>query len=74
MAGPHVVGVVALMWSANPKLIGNIDLTREILNETADPYTGSVPECVTLSGQPAFASGHGMVNAYRAVQKALEIR
>ena len=74
MAGPHVVGVVALMWSANPKLIGDIDTTRDILNETADPYTGFVPECVTASGQPANASGHGMVNAYRAVQRALEIR
>lgn len=25
MAGPHVVGVVALMWSANPVLIEDIE-------------------------------------------------
>jgi subtilisin family serine protease len=74
MAGPHVVGVVALMWSANPKLIGDIDTTREILNETADPYTGVVPECVKDTGIPNNASGYGKVNAYKAVQKSLEIR
>jgi subtilisin family serine protease len=74
MAGPHVVGVVALMWSANPKLIGDIDKTREILNETADTYTGEVPECVKNTGIPNNASGYGNVNAYKAVQKSLEIR
>jgi subtilisin family serine protease len=35
MAGPYVVGVVALMWSANPKLIGDIERTEEIIRETA---------------------------------------
>jgi len=74
MAGPHVVGVVALMWSANPRLIGDIDATRQILNETADPYTGVRPECVKDTGVPNNASGYGMVNAYKAVQKALEFR
>lgn len=74
MAGPHVVGVVALMWSANPKLIGDIDTTRQILDETADAYTGYRPECVKDTGVPNNASGYGVVNAYKAVQKALEFR
>ncbi|MCS6888012.1 MAG: S8 family serine peptidase [Chloroflexus sp.] len=39
MAGPHVAGAVALLWSANPALIGNIDETERILRETARPYT-----------------------------------
>ena len=39
MAGPHVVGAVALMWSANPKLIGNIQRTREILDRSAQPLS-----------------------------------
>ena len=42
MAGPHVVGVVALMWSANPALIGDIERTEEILRQTATPFTGQI--------------------------------
>jgi subtilisin family serine protease len=39
MAGPHVAGVVALMWSANPALIGDIERTEEILRASATPFT-----------------------------------
>ncbi|MFD8686108.1 S8 family serine peptidase [Streptomyces sp. NPDC059651] len=35
MATPHVAGAVALLWSAAPSLIGNIDETRRLLNEGA---------------------------------------
>ncbi|MBE7531102.1 MAG: S8 family serine peptidase [Chloroflexi bacterium] len=38
MAGPHVAGVVALIWSANPDLIGDIEATEEILRASATPY------------------------------------
>ncbi|MBE2221053.1 MAG: S8 family serine peptidase [Anaerolineae bacterium] len=38
MAGPHVAGVVALMWSANPALIGDIERTEEILRTSATPF------------------------------------
>jgi subtilisin family serine protease len=38
MAGPHVAGVVALIWSANPNLIGDIDRTEAILQATATHY------------------------------------
>ncbi len=38
MAGPHVAGVVALMWSANPALIGDIERTEEILRASAAPF------------------------------------
>ena len=37
MAGPHVAGVVALLWSAKPELIGDIERTERILAETAQP-------------------------------------
>jgi subtilisin family serine protease len=40
MAGPHVAGVVALLWSANPQLIGDIERTEQILRETAGPFSG----------------------------------
>lgn len=42
MAGPHITGVVALMWSANPDLIGDIDRTEQILSETVTPFTGTI--------------------------------
>jgi subtilisin family serine protease len=70
MAGPHVAGVVALMWSANPALIGDIERTEQILRETAQPYTGRLPECVA-PGQPNNAAGYGIIDAYAAVQTAL---
>jgi subtilisin family serine protease len=35
MATPHVAGAVALLWSAYPDLRGKIDLTENILNESA---------------------------------------
>ncbi len=74
MAGPHVAGVVALMWSANPSLIGNVDLTEKILIETARPYTGVVPQCVQDAGDLRNASGAGVVDAYAAVQRALSLK
>ncbi|MBL8063199.1 MAG: S8 family serine peptidase, partial [Anaerolineales bacterium] len=41
MAGPHVVGVVALIWSAQPELIGDIDATEQLIIDTAQPYSGN---------------------------------
>ena len=35
MAGPHVAGAVALLWSAHPWLRGQIELTENLLNESA---------------------------------------
>jgi subtilisin family serine protease len=73
MAGPHVVGAVALMWSANPALIGDIDRTEQILRDTARPYTGTVANpggCDDLP-LPNNGVGAGLLDAYAAVQAAL---
>ena len=37
MAGPHVAGVVALLWSARPALVRDIAATKSILQNTANP-------------------------------------
>jgi subtilisin family serine protease len=72
MAAPHVTGTVALMWSANPDLIGNIDRTEEILGESAGVYTGSYPACILDSARPNPAVGYGILDAAAAVQLALD--
>jgi len=72
MAGPHVVGVVALMWSANPALIGDIERTEQILIDTASPYTGVLPDCPGANQMPSTVSGYGVVDAYNAVLAAMQ--
>jgi hypothetical protein len=37
MAGPHVTGLVALLWSAKPNLIGDMDATEALICQTAVP-------------------------------------
>ncbi len=37
MATPHVAGLVALLWSADPARIGDIDATEALIRDTATP-------------------------------------
>lgn len=71
MAGPHVAGVVALLWSADPSLIGDIDRTEQILIDTAQPYTGNTSTGCFDGGTPNAAYGYGIVDVYAAVKEAL---
>lgn len=50
MAGPHVAGLVALLWSANPALAGRIEATEEIIRRSARPTP------VTAACSPAAAA------------------
>ncbi|GAB3951861.1 hypothetical protein GCM10027614_54590 [Micromonospora vulcania] len=72
MATPQVAGVVALMWSANPALVGDLARTRQILRDTATPaeptYRTRNPS--DACGGPANVTGAGQVDAYAAVQAA----
>ena len=73
MAGPHVAGVVALMWSAQPGLIGNINRTEQLIIETARPYSGIPNGCFSgdsMSTVPNNAFGYGLIDAYAAVRAA----
>ena len=71
MAGPHVVGAIALLWSAKPDLIGRIQETMNLIHSTAQPRT-SKQNCGAYSGQqiPNAVFGYGMVDAYAAIQAA----
>ncbi len=73
MAGPHVTGVVALMWSANPSLVGDIDLTEELMQSTAGEFQGQPPDCGEQGQPPYDGIGYGIVDAYAAVEAALAL-
>lgn len=67
MATPQVAGVVALMWSANPALVGDLDRTRRILADTATP---AVTPADAPCGGTRNLAGAGLVDAYAAVRAA----
>jgi subtilisin family serine protease len=71
MAGPHLVGVVALIWSAQPDLIGDIDATEQLIIDTAQPYTGDTSAGCFTGDTPSNANGYGVVDVYEAVKQAL---
>ncbi len=68
MAGPHVVGAAALLWSFNKNLIGNIDQTISIIEKGAEAKTTS-ESCGGVPGShiPNNTYGHGLLNVEQAV-------
>jgi subtilisin family serine protease len=62
MATPHIAGIVALMRQANPNLTS--EQVRQILLDTAV----ETPSDITPGDDNTF--GHGIVNAFAAVQSA----
>jgi serine protease AprX len=74
MAGPHVVGVVALLWSARPQLVRDIAATKTILQNSANPnvtVTGGQTCGGTTSTQiPNNSFGYGRIDALAAVNAA----
>src|SRR5204862_1221016 len=71
MAAPHVAGAAALLWSANPVLIGDLAATEFILTSTAVPRPAA--ECGPAAGLPSVPNnvyGWGRVDAREAVQQA----
>lgn len=78
MAAPHVAGVVALLWSARPSLIGNIEETRQILQNTANPNVSLIgPQtCGGVSSEqvPNNSFGYGRVDALAPLKVGLSGR
>jgi subtilisin family serine protease len=70
MASPHTAGAVALLWSCNPALVGQIDQTFQLLQNSADtPPSGSCgPEDVSSGGN--YTYGYGFLDVFAAGQTA----
>lgn len=71
MAAPHVAGAAALLWSAAPHLIGQLDETEQILMKSATPVLhngcGEGPKPVS----PNNTYGYGRLDVAAAVGLAL---
>ena len=73
MAGPHVVGLAGLMWSANPALRGFVDATQQILFSTTVPLVGQPgSNCGgDYTTGPNHDWGYGTIDALAAVNASL---
>ncbi len=69
MAGPHVAGAVALLWSASPLLKNQIAATEQLLSESAVHIASSA--CGS-TGWPNNTYGYGRLDVKAAVDMAVQ--
>lgn len=74
MAGPHVVGAVALILNANPNLRGQVEVIEDILINMAEVKFDDT-DCFDILGQesPNHVYGAGRINVLHAVEFAQSI-
>jgi len=64
MASPHTAGAVALLWSCNPSLVGQVDQTFGILQDSAAaPPPG---DCGAAPHGGNYTYGYGYLDVYAA--------
>jgi subtilisin family serine protease len=67
MAAPHVAGTVALIWAAAPSVLGQVEATRQLLDDTAidteDLQCGGTADDNNVWGE-------GRLDAFAAVEAA----
>jgi len=75
MAGPHVVGLVALILSARPDLKGQVSAIENIIKNTAIARFASAPFCGgdNVSSLPNNVYGYGRIDALAAINSALAL-
>lgn len=72
MAGPHVAGLAALLFSARPDLVGQVDQVEQLITSAAVP----IPVAQTCGGIPGdrFPNpvvGWGRIDAWGAYQRQI---
>jgi len=68
MSSPHVAGLIALLWSAHPELIGHLEATFQIVEESAEPRIDLQCPPNGPDGRPNNVWGWGIIDALAAVQ------
>jgi serine protease AprX len=66
MAAPHLVGIIALIYSAKPQLLGNVAGTERLIERTASHYDSS--ECSSNGTYPNNLYGWGLPDASKATK------
>jgi subtilisin family serine protease len=70
MAGPHVVGLVALMLDARPDLRGQVETLETLIRDAAVPLTfGQLCDGSSAFATPNFVYGHGRIDALETFTK-----
>jgi serine protease AprX len=69
MAAPHVAGLIALVMSAEPRLIGRVDDVRALVERTSMTGVASTQACggIPATTIPNNVFGYGRVDALAAV-------
>jgi subtilisin family serine protease len=70
MAAPHTAGLMALLWSANPALVGDLATTYQIVESSAQPKVDLQCAPNLPGGRPNNVWGWGIIDALAAVQAA----
>jgi subtilisin family serine protease len=73
MAGPHVAGAVALLLSAQPQLIGQVEEIEDLFRRSARPFF-SAQDCGPLRGNahPNAVYGYGIIDVKAALDSAAQ--
>ncbi len=69
MAGPHVAGLAALLFSAQPDLVGRVEQVERLITSSAVPIN-TLDECGGIPGDvyPNNTSGWGRIDALNAFE------
>ena len=68
MASPHTAGAVALLWTCDPGLVGQIDQTFQLLQNNTDAPTDAGSCGAPPDNQGNYTYGYGYLDVLKAMQ------